>query len=126
MQSTKLATGLLISALLIVGCKSKDAASPDNGEPENGGSNGTGAGSGAVCGSRGLPPCAEAELCEFPADSQCGALDKGGVCKTRPEVCAEIFDPVCGCDGATYSSACHAALKGQSVAKQGPCEGSGQ
>ena len=74
------------------------------------------------CGSRGLPACAEDQYCDFPDGSRCGADDSGGVCQPRPQICPAIFDPVCGCDGQTYSSACVAAGNGVDVASEGECE----
>jgi hypothetical protein len=73
------------------------------------------------CGSRGLPPCGRDQYCDFPDGSQCGADDRGGVCRPRPQICPAIFDPVCGCDGQTYSSACVAAGKGVDAASDGEC-----
>lgn len=74
-----------------------------------------------VCGSRGLPPCPADQFCDFPKDSQCGAADKGGVCKAKPQACTYEFRPVCGCDGQTYPNACAANAKGASVSKDGAC-----
>ncbi|HMI90900.1 MAG TPA: DUF6748 domain-containing protein [Polyangiales bacterium] len=76
---------------------------------------------GALCGSRGLPPCADGDYCDFPADSQCGAADEPGVCLPRPEACILIYDPVCGCDGLTHGSGCQAASAGTDVAYDGEC-----
>jgi hypothetical protein len=45
-----------------------------------------------------------------------------GVCKGRPEVCIEIWDPICGCDGLTYSNSCFAAMAGVNVDYPGECE----
>ena len=50
-----------------------------------------------------------------------GQCDGGGVCEPRPEVCPLFFDPVCGCDGVTYSNICDAASSGTGVAAEGVC-----
>ena len=45
-----------------------------------------------------------------------------GKCEVKAEVCFEIYDPVCGCDGATtYDNACKAAAAGASVRSEGEC-----
>lgn len=46
-----------------------------------------------------------------------------GECKGRPEVCPEIFKPVCGCNNKTYSNDCFAAMAGVNVASEGACKG---
>lgn len=69
------------------------------------------------------PPCSSnadcdaADYCEF--DSGCTGP---GTCKVRPRVCPLVFDPVCGCDGATYGNACNAAAAGINVSAQGACQ----
>ena len=78
-------------------------------------------GEGASCGSRGLAECAGDLFCAFSAESQCGALDQGGVCTKRPEACTQQYLPVCGCDGLTHGNACSAASAGVSVAHAGEC-----
>jgi hypothetical protein len=45
-----------------------------------------------------------------------------GVCIKRPAACLDVWDPVCACDGKTYSNACYAAMAGATVARPGPCE----
>lgn len=96
-------------------CGWEVASCPADGAASSGGA------AGATCGSRGLPPCPDGQFCDFPAGSECGATDGGGKCAAKPEVCAQNYDPICGCDGVTYSNACAAAGKGVSVSHAGPC-----
>ncbi len=80
-----------------------------------------------ACGSRGHAPCADGFFCDFEGGSvSCGGDDRGGVCRPRPDLCAEIYAPVCGCDGTTYSNACSAHAAGVDVASEGACAGDGQ
>lgn len=45
-----------------------------------------------------------------------------GECKARPDVCTEIYKPVCGCNHKTYSNECVAAAAGVNVASEGACK----
>mmetsp|Transcript_32697 Transcript_32697/g.68770 ORF Transcript_32697/g.68770 Transcript_32697/m.68770 type:complete len:612 (+) Transcript_32697:98-1933(+) len=45
-----------------------------------------------------------------------------GVCATLPEMCAEMYQPVCGCDGRDYTNECKAHSKGVSVSQIGKCD----
>jgi hypothetical protein len=65
--------------------------------------------------------CSGSTFCSYAADAMCGAADQLGTCRPKPQACAEIFAPVCGCDGQTYSNACSANAAGTSVAKEGAC-----
>ena len=76
------------------------------------------------CGSRGLGPCGEDEFCAFPATANCGRADHPGVCTRRPDACITLYNPVCGCDGTTYSNSCTAASAGVSVETDGECASS--
>lgn len=65
--------------------------------------------------------CSRSEYCDFPEGERCGFADGGGVCRPRPEVCTDEFDPVCGCDGEAYGNECEAHAAGTDVATRGPC-----
>jgi hypothetical protein len=69
--------------------------------------------------------CATKEFCDFGTDAFCGAADAPGTCKPKPEVCTDIYKPVCGCDDKTYANECEAHGKGVSVVSEGECKPSG-
>jgi Kazal-type serine protease inhibitor domain len=39
--------------------------------------------------------------------------------------CLDVYKPVCGCDGITYSNGCYAYVAGIKSYTQGACDGSG-
>lgn len=50
--------------------------------------------------------------------------DNDVICLGNPKsdcVCAEIYEPVCGCDGVTYSNPCHADCAGVNEYSPGLC-----
>lgn len=80
---------------------------------------------GDVCGGFrpvGSPECDAGLFCQHQPGALCGAADAPGECVLIPDVCADIFEPVCGCDGRTYGNACEAAANLTGILERGPCE----
>jgi hypothetical protein len=76
---------------------------------------------GVYCGGRGMGVCNDGQFCQWKAGDICGAADAPGRCAYRPDVCAKVYKPVCGCNGKTYGNECEAAAVGMSVATNGAC-----
>jgi hypothetical protein len=66
--------------------------------------------------------CPGEAICDFPP-GQCGFADHQGTCVPRPDVCPEIFAPVCGCDGVTYGNDCERLRAGVALDHDGECGG---
>lgn len=63
--------------------------------------------------------CSARQYCAQPL-GECAA---SGQCRQRPEICLQLYAPVCGCDGVDYANACKAAAHGASVERADTCAG---
>ncbi len=75
---------------------------------------------GESCGGSDERPCVEGLFCEYPKGT-CGESSVSGTCSEVPEMCIEMWAPVCGCDGKTYGNSCKAGGAQVSVKKDGKC-----
>jgi len=61
--------------------------------------------------------CNAGEFCDY----ETCYIGSTGVCSSIPEVCPDVYDPVCGCDGVTYSNDCYRKAHAVSLSHTGAC-----
>lgn len=65
--------------------------------------------------------CPNDTYCRFEETSLCGLNDSGSCTPLGDSTCAQVSEPVCGCDGRTYANVCQAEAFGMSILRQGEC-----
>jgi Kazal-type serine protease inhibitor domain len=76
---------------------------------------------GQSCGSIAGITCGASQWCDPTPNDACGAADLMGSCKDTNVLCSQLWQPVCGCDGKTYSNDCTRLVHQVQLAHAGAC-----
>jgi Kazal-type serine protease inhibitor domain len=101
---------LLLIPALLVACAAIASAAPEANAAKLGDTCGTVAG----------VACDEGLWCD-PRPGICGVANPIGTCARVPRVCPRNFDPVCGCNGRTYSNDCARRVGKMGLDYKGRC-----
>jgi hypothetical protein len=73
------------------------------------------------CGGKDMKECASTDVCLPFMARGCAGPGNIGICIPRPPHCPTVSDPVCGCDGTTYTNLCEAVHAGTTTEHDGAC-----
>lgn len=75
----------------------------------------------SFCGGSSNKQCSDDRVCVPILTLACPGPKVTGLCVKKPDHCPAISDPVCGCDGKTYTNVCQAVHAGTAFDHRGAC-----